>query len=119
MRWEEHGRRGDPLRYQKRLYFSRLFQSRLYGLRSASALGEKYRKDITIYIGVEEEAGCPVPRERFDYIIGSMHYFLANGRFYSIDGGIDCFKECIDLFGGDPCKMAQCYYETLCSYWSL
>jgi histidinol-phosphatase (PHP family) len=85
-------------------------------IRTLSALREKYKKDITIYIGVEEEAGCPVPRERFDYIIGSMHYFLANGRFYSIDGGVDCFKECIDLFDGDPCKMAQCYYETLCGY---
>ncbi len=81
-----------------------------------SALREKYKKDITIYIGVEEEAGCPVPRERFDYIIGSMHYFLANGRFYSIDGGLDCFKECIDLFGGDVRKMAESYYDSFCRY---
>lgn len=81
-----------------------------------SALREKYKEKITIYIGVEEEAGCSVPRERFDYIIGSMHYFLRNGRFYSIDGGLDCFKECVALFDGDPCKMAQNYYETFCQY---
>lgn len=81
-----------------------------------SALREKYKKDITIYIGVEEEVGCPVPRERFDYMIGSLHYFHKNGRFYSIDGGLDCFRECVALFDGDTCKMAESYYETLCAY---
>ena len=37
-------------------------------------LKEKYKNQIQIYLGVEEDAFQPVNRNGFDYVIGSCHY---------------------------------------------
>ena len=38
-------------------------------------LKEKYKNDIQIYLGVEEDISNLQNRKDFDYIIGSNHYF--------------------------------------------
>ena len=40
-------------------------------------LKEKYKNQIQIYLGVEEDAFHPLNRNDFDYIIGSCHYGVA------------------------------------------
>ncbi len=79
-------------------------------------VGEKYKKDIEVYAGVEEDAFAPVKREGFDYIIGSSHYFLIGGRYYPIDLEPDTVRECIDLYGGDAVSIAEDYYGAFCRY---
>lgn len=79
-------------------------------------LKEKYKKDIQIYCGAEEDAFSPVDRSKFDYIIGSSHYFHINNQYYPIDSSYDLFKECIDIFGGDIIRLAENYYRTFCEY---
>ena len=79
-------------------------------------LKKKYRKDIQIYLGVEEDSSWPVDRDRFDYMIGSSHYFHIGGEYLSLDYNHDCFKQCLCAFGNDIAKLATCYYETFCGY---
>ena len=79
-------------------------------------LKDKYKDKIQIYLGIEEEAGWPVCREDFDYIIGSCHYFTKNKEYYPIDISVDGFKKCLELFGNDPVKLADSYYKTFCEY---
>lgn len=82
----------------------------------AQRLREKYKKEIQIYIGVEEESTNPVQREDFDYIIGSSHYVNKNGKFYSVDGSPALFKETLAQFDNDPIQLAHAYYAPLCEY---
>lgn len=79
-------------------------------------LKEKYKKEIQIYCGVEEDAFSPVDRERFDYIIGSEHYLYVNGKYYPIDSSLDCFKKCLDIFEGDIIRLSEAYYNSFCDY---
>lgn len=79
-------------------------------------LRDKYRDKIEIYLGVEEEAFAPVDRSRFDYIIGSSHYFIIGGRYLPIDSNADCFAKCLAAFDNDAMKLAKTYYTEFCKY---
>jgi histidinol-phosphatase (PHP family) len=76
----------------------------------------KYKDKIQIYLGLEEDAFCHANRESFDYIIGSSHYFLVDGKYYPIDSSYDYFKKCLELFGYDVMKMTHSYYIAFCDY---
>jgi histidinol-phosphatase (PHP family) len=77
---------------------------------------EKYKGDIQVYLGVEEDAFYPLPREDFDYIIGSCHYLRRNGKYFPIDSGRDYFKRCVEAFDGDILTLAEQYYSDFCDY---
>lgn len=79
-------------------------------------LKAKYQDKIQVYLGVEEDAYCYVERSDFDYIIGSSHYFLSDGKYYPIDSSYDYFKKCLDIFGYDVMKMTHAYYGAFCDY---
>ena len=82
----------------------------------AQRLREKYKKEIQVYIGIEEESTNPVQRENFDYIIGSSHYVIKNGQHYSVDGSPAHFQACLAQFDNDPIKLAHAYYKPFCEY---
>lgn len=79
-------------------------------------LKEKYKKEIQIYLGVEEDACSPVDRSQFDYIIGSSHYFCVNGQHYPIDSDYEGFKRCLEVFEHDAIRLAEAYYDAFCDY---
>ena len=80
-------------------------------------LKEKYKNKIRVYLGVEEDAfGLINPREDFDYIIGSSHYFFVDSKYYPIDSDYDGFKKCLEVFDGDEIRLAETYYKTFCKY---
>lgn len=79
-------------------------------------LQEKYADRIQIYLGVEEDLIHPANRGDYDYIIGSSHYVVKDGEYYSVDGTPDCYQQCVALFEGDPLAYAKEYYETFCDY---
>ena len=81
-----------------------------------SRLKGKYKDKIEIYCGVEEDAFSNVNRGSFDYIIGSSHYFLVNGKYYPIDSDYDYFKKCLEVFDYDVIKLSETYYSTFVSY---
>lgn len=85
-------------------------------IKEVTALKEKYKGKIQIYCGVEEDAFAPVDRQNFDYIIGSSHYFCADGVCHPIDSGFDWFRKCLELFQFDVLKMAEVYYSCFVDY---
>ena len=76
----------------------------------------KYADKIVVWLGVEEDSRSLMPRERFDYIIGSCHYFFLDGKCYPIDSAYDYFTRCLQAFNGDELKLAKAYYEHFCEY---
>lgn len=85
-------------------------------LKELRALKEKYKKDIQVYIGMEEDGFCPVNRSDFDYILGSEHYVKINGKYYGVDEDPENIKTFLDMLGGDVLAYAKCYYEPFCEY---
>jgi len=81
-----------------------------------NSLKEKYRGKIQVYLGTEEDAFHPVERSKYDYIIGSSHYFLKDGVYYPIDSSHEHFKRCLDAFEHNLAQMAENYYSTFCEY---
>ncbi len=79
-------------------------------------LKEKYKNQIQIYLGVEEDAFAPLNRNDFDYIIGSSHYSFRNNNYYPIDSNYDYFKKCLEAFGNDCLAFAESYYNNFCKY---
>ncbi len=76
----------------------------------------KYKSKIKILLGIEEDAFAPVDRTRFDYIIGSSHYYCVGGKYYPIDSSYDYFKNCLEVFEYDVVRMAEVYYGSFCDY---
>lgn len=79
-------------------------------------LKEKYKDQIQIYIGVEEDAFNPLNRHAFDYIIGSCHYGFHRNKYYPIDSNYDYFKACLEAFDHDHLAFAASYYTNFCEY---
>ena len=85
-------------------------------IRKLVDLREQYKKDIEVYIGVEEDILRLVDRSKFDYIIGSSHYFYINGQYYSIDADPESFQKCLEAFDWDGIALADTYYRSFCDY---
>ena len=79
-------------------------------------LKDKYKKDIQIYLGVEEDAFSPLERGRFDYIIGASHYFCVRGEYLPIDSSHAHFQRCLEAFSGNVIALADAYYSSFCAY---
>ena len=79
-------------------------------------LREKYKDSVEVYLGVEEDAFSPLCREKFDYIIGSSHYYVVDGKYLPIDSSSAHFKACLEAFGYDTKRMAEQYYKSFCDY---
>ncbi len=79
-------------------------------------LQEKYKKDIEIYVGIEEDAHHPCDRSRFDYIIGSSHYSYRDGSYHAVDSSHDYFKVCLAAWQNDTLAFANEYYSFFCDY---
>lgn len=82
-------------------------------------LKEKYKKDIQIYLGVEEDAFYLNDRSKFDYIIGSSHYIKTKNKYFSIDFSFDGFKLLLEEYEGSLLEMAEQYYSDFCDYISV
>lgn len=79
-------------------------------------LKSKYQGKISVLLGIEEDAFAPADRSKFDYIIGSSHYYCIDGKYFPIDSSYDYFKRCLVAFNYDVLKMAEVYYGSFCRY---
>ncbi len=85
-------------------------------IKEVNRLREKYKGQIQIYLGIEEDAFYPLNRKNFDYIIGSCHYVLKDGKYLPIDSSHDYFKKCLAAFDNDCLAFAESYYSNFCEY---
>lgn len=84
-------------------------------------LKKSYKEKIEVYKGLEvdyikEYKGNLDIKKKYnlDYIIGSIHGFVYNNNFYTIDGDISNFNTLLnDKFNSDAKKMVTTYYKSI------
>lgn len=82
--------------------------------KAVNELKEEYKDIIPVYLGLEMDYFSEIEREKFDYIIGSVHYIIKDGICYPIDHSATQQYNCInDAFGGSVLDMAKHYYESV------
>ena len=75
-------------------------------------LKEKYKDKIDVLCGIELDYFSDGDREKYDYIISSVHYMIENGTVYAIDHAEQIQRDCINnCYGGDQNKFAESYYK--------
>ena len=79
-------------------------------------LKQKYADKIQIYVGVEEDSREWVNRADYDYIIGSTHYVLKDGKYFSVDHSHEYFLNALKHFDGDYMAYAKNYFDRHVSY---
>ena len=75
---------------------------------------EKYKGRINILLGCEKDYFSPVPKDEYDYSIGSVHYVCKNGVYVPMDLEVDELQKAVtELYCGDPLAMAKDYYANV------
>lgn len=73
---------------------------------------ERYKDKINILLGCEKDYFSPIPKEEYDYSIGSVHYVLKDGIYVAMDYEPKLLSEYIKtLYGADATAMAKDYYS--------
>lgn len=79
-----------------------------------NALKEKYKDKIRILCGIEQDYFSPAPTQKFDYVIGSVHYVEKNGEYVVLDLDVNDMKNgAAQLYGGDIYALVEDYYSLL------
>ncbi len=80
--------------------------------KTINELKKEYAEKIDVLLGLELDYYSNVQREKFDYIVSSVHYLIKNGVCYPIDHSIHQQRNCIhDAFGGNELDMVKAYFE--------
>lgn len=80
--------------------------------REIAALKEKYKGQIEIFCGVEQEYFSPASTEGYDYVIGSVHYLNVGDLLVCIDQSEEEFCAVAErYFGGDMIAMAEAFFR--------
>lgn len=82
------------------------------------SLQKKYDGQIEILNGIELDSNfSDTDLSRFDYVIGSVHQIICDGRIYDVDYTADMLLDCCNKeFGGNFNKLAEHYYKELCDF---
>lgn len=77
-------------------------------------LKEKYKNDIKIHLGIEQDYYSDINKSQFDYVIGSVHYIRINDEYIPIDEDAETLiKAANKYFCGNIYCIAELYYKTL------
>lgn len=78
-----------------------------------AALKEQYAGRLEILCGVEQDFYSGRPAEKYDYIIGSVHYLKIGEEYIPVDESPDILRSAAErFFGGDMYALAAEYYRT-------
>ncbi len=82
--------------------------------REVSCLQEKYAGRIRILCGLEQDFYSEPPAEKYDYLIGSVHYLFKDGVYHAVDRSAkDVLVSVRESFEGDIYRYTKEYYETV------
>ncbi len=77
-----------------------------------TALKEKYKDNIKIYIGIEQDANAVPVSYPYDYIIGSVHGIWKGKDYLDVDLSPLQVRENVEkYYGGDPYTYVEEYYS--------
>lgn len=78
------------------------------------SLKEKYKDQLEIYCGLEEEIYAGSDLSEYDYVIGSSHYFKIGEEYVGFDRDAQKVQAVIDrYFGGDGMAYAKAYFAQM------
>lgn len=76
------------------------------------ALSAKYADMLRLHLGIERDFYSSARRDDFDYVIGSFHYLVDDGRRVAADGELKPLLDWRDSrYGGDGAKMACDFFR--------
>lgn len=82
--------------------------------REIARLREKYRGNIKILCGIEQDYYSDEPTDGYDYVIGSVHAVKAGDTYLSVDESAPVQKAAVEqYFGGDYYAFAEAYFSTV------
>ncbi len=77
-------------------------------------LKRKYADRISVYCGIEQDLYAPAPKEKLDYMIGSVHYIKLENEYVPIDESADTLtKAAHKYFDGDIYAIVEKYYSNV------
>lgn len=88
-------------------------------LREVRSLQADFRGRFSLYCGLEWDSCSPLPEQKLDYLIGSVHYFpaLPDGTRFTVDGSAQLLAQCAQVqFTADAhraCDVAFGYAEAV------
>jgi histidinol-phosphatase (PHP family) len=86
--------------------------------REVLALREEYAGKLDIRLGLEQDYYSELPREEYDYLIGSVHAVKKNGEYVIVDWSRDMLLKGVEkLYGGDIYAFAEDYFRLVGDLW--
>lgn len=83
----------------------RLYRAEILRLR------EKYKNEIEIYLGIEQDTWSPPLEYKYDYVIASAHNLLKNGVYCPVDNSAEMMQDnLLRQWGGDQDAYAEDYF---------
>ena len=77
-------------------------------------LEEKYKNNVRIICGIEQDYFSETDTACYEYVIGSVHYISAERQLFAIDDTPDILREGVErYFANDFYKAAEKYFETV------
>jgi len=79
-----------------------------------NSLKEEYSNKIEIYLGTECDLYSEIDKNKYDYIIGSVHYVKSGENYLPVDDSEESMVSCVEnFFNGDYMKYVSSYYESV------
>lgn len=77
------------------------------------AMREKYRGQLQIFLGLEQDIDSGPPEGQYDYLIGSVHNLRISGdKWFPVDASAEMLLHCAETYyGGDCLAAAEAYYR--------
>ncbi|MBQ1186719.1 MAG: histidinol-phosphatase [Clostridia bacterium] len=83
-------------------------------IKEVLSLKEKYKDQITVLLGCEYDLLSDNDLSKFEYVIGSCHSIIKDGKYLSVDHSEQTFNNCVqNSYGGDYYAFVKDYYELL------
>ncbi|MBO5212461.1 MAG: histidinol-phosphatase [Clostridia bacterium] len=75
-------------------------------------LKEKYKDQIKIYLGIEQDYYSSLPTGEYDYVIGSVHYVKKDGKYLPVDLSHEATLAFVnEHYSGDFYAYCEDYYK--------
>ncbi len=79
-----------------------------------NTLKGEFAERLTVFCGIEQDIFSQIERERFDYVIGSVHYIKLGGKYLPVDLSAEITADIIrSHFSRDFDSYADAYFETV------
>ena len=81
---------------------------------TVNSLKEKYKNEIEIRLGIEQDYYSESSTATYDYVIGSVHYIKVSDEYIPVDESADILLNAVEkYFNGDIYSLIEEYYNTV------